>query len=404
LADNKKPSTQKAMSKPNFFRLIAASLAMASLLLLSAGCGRQLAEQHSTPPVVTVAPVERQELIEWDEFTGRTEPVESVEIRPRVSGYIQEVRFQSGQLVKKGDVLFVVDPRWHQAEFDRRQAEFEQARVRLDNARREADRTPQLLANKAISIEESDARQSRHQEAKAALLATQAALDSARLDLEYTQVRAPINGRVSRALLTEGNYVSGVAGSTTLLTTIVSVNPIYVYADIDENSLLKFNALAQARKLETNGDGKIPVELQLADEQDFPHRGYIESFDNHLDPNTGSILLRTVFPNADGRVLPGLFARIRVPLSERHPVLLVEERAIGTDQAQKFVLTLTPTNTVAYRSVKLGPVIDGKRVIRSGLEEDEKIVVNGLQRVRPGMPVTPQEAIARVGGTSVAKR
>jgi len=392
------------MSKPNSFRLIAASLAMASVLLLSAGCGRQLAEQNSAPPVVTVAPVERQELIEWDEFTGRTEPVESVEIRPRVSGYIQEVRFQSGQLVKKGDVLFVVDPRWHQAEFDRRQAEFEQARVRLDNARREADRTPQLLANKAISIEESDARQSRHQEAKAALLATQAALDSARLDLEYTQVRAPINGRVSRALLTEGNYVSGVAGSTTLLTTIVSVNPVYVYADIDENSLLKFNALAQARKLETNGDGKIPVELQLADEQDFPHRGTIESFDNHLDPNTGSILLRAVFPNADGRVLPGLFARIRVPLSERHPVLLVEERAIGTDQAQKFVLTLTSTNTVAYRSVKLGPVIAGKRVIRSGLEEDEKIVVNGLQRVRPGMPVTPQEAIARAEGTSVAKR
>jgi RND family efflux transporter MFP subunit len=306
--------------------------------------------------------------------------------------------------VKKGDVLFVVDPRWHQAEFDRRQAEFEQARVRLDNARREADRTPQLLANKAISIEESDARQSRHQEAKAALLATQAALDSARLDLEYTQVRSPINGRVSRALLTEGNYVSGVAGSTTLLTIIVSVDPIYVYADIDENSLLKFNALAQAKKLETNGDGKIPVELQLADEQDFPHRGYIESFDNHLDPNTGSILLRSVFPNGDGRILPGLFARIRVPLSERHPVLLVEERAIGTDQAQKFVLTLTSTNTVAYRSVKLGPVIDGKRVIRSGLEEAEKIVVNGLQRVRPGMPVTPQEAIARVGGTSVAKR
>src|SRR6266568_7625894 len=309
----------KAMSQPNFFRLTVPSLAMASALLLSVGCGRQLAEQGPSPPVVTVAPVERQELIEWDEFTGRTEPVESVEVRPRVSGYIQEVRFQSGQLVRKGDVLFVIDPRWHQAEFDRRQAEFEQARVRLDNARREAERTPQLLANKAISTEESDARQARYQEAKAALLAAQAALDSAKLDLEYTQVHAPIDGRVSRALLTEGNYVSGVAGANTLLTTIVSVDPIYVYADIDENSLLKFNALAQARKLETNGAGRIPVELQLADERDFPHRGFIESFDNHLNPNTGSILLRAVFPNADGRVVPGLFARIRVPLSERHP-------------------------------------------------------------------------------------
>src|SRR5437867_8552432 len=375
------------MSQPNFFRLNVPSLAMASVLLFSVGCGRQLAEQRPSPPVVTVAPVERQELVEWDEFTGRTEPVESVEVRPRVSGYIQEVRFQSGQLVKKSDVLFVIDPRWHQAEFDRRQAEFEQARVRLDNARREADRTPQLLSNKAISIEESDARQARHQEAKAALQAAQAALDTAKLDLEYTQVHAPIDGRASRALLTEGNYVSGVASATTLLTTIVSVDPIYVYADIDENSLLKFNALAQASKLQTNGAGKIPVELELADEHEFPHQGYIESFDNHLNPNTGSILLRAVFPNADGRVVPGLFARIRVPLSERHPLFLFADRAIGTDQAQKFVLTLTSTNTVEYRPVKLGPLLNGKRIVRSGVEDGEKIVVNGLQRVRPGMPV-----------------
>src|SRR5881409_537989 len=317
------------MSQPKLFRFTVSSLAMASALMLCVGCGRQLAEQRPSPPVVTVAPVERQELVEWDEFTGRTEPVESVEVRPRVSGYIQEVRFQSGQLVSKGDVLFVIDPRWHQAEFDRRQAEFEQARVRLDNARREADRTPQLLANNAISTEESDTRQARHQEAKAALLAAQAALDSARLDLEYTQVRAPIDGRVSRALLTEGNYISGVAGAATLLTTLVSVDPVYVYADIDENSLLKFNALAQTKRLETDGEGQIPVELQLADEKEFPHLGHIESFDNRVDPNTGSILLRAVFPNTDGRIVPGMFARIRVPGSEKYPALLVEERAIG---------------------------------------------------------------------------
>src|SRR6059036_3470538 len=267
------------MSQPKLFRFTVPSLAMASALMLSVGCGRQLAEQRPSPPVVTVAPVERQELIEWDEFTGRTEPVESVEVRPRVSGYVQEVRFQSGQLVKKGDVLFVIDPRWHQADFERRQAEAERAKVQLENARREADRTTQLLANKAISTEEADARVARFQEAKAALLAAEAARDSVKLDLEYTQVRAPIDGRVSRALLTEGNYVSGVSGTTTLLTTIVSLDPIYVYADVDENSLLKFNALAQAKKLESNGDGKFPVELQLADEEDFPHHGWIESFD-----------------------------------------------------------------------------------------------------------------------------
>lgn len=386
------------------FRLTSSALPLSAVLALSSGCGRNAAQHSSMLPSVTVAPVERKEIVEWDEFTGRIEAVESVEVRPRVSGYIREVPFRSGQLVKRGDVLFIIDPRWNQAEFDRRQAEFEQAKVRLENARREADRTPQLLANKAISTEESDARQARHQEAKAALLAAQAALDTAKLDLEYTQVRAPIDGRVSRALLTEGNYVSGIAGAATLLTTLVSVDPIYVYADIDENSLLKFNALAQSKKLETNGDGKIPVELELADERDFPHCGYIESFNNRLDPNTGSILLRAVFPNPDGRVVPGLFARIRVPLSGRHPALLVEERAIGTDQAQKFVLTLTSTNTVEYRSVQLGPVVDGKRIVRSGLSAGEEIVVNGLQRVRPGMPVAPQEAVAGNDNPKVAKR
>lgn len=373
-------------------------------LLLFAGCGDKAAQQKSAPPSVTVAPVERKELVEQDEFTGRIEPLESVEVRARVSGYLQEVRFQSGQLVQKGQVLFVIDPRWHQAAFDQRQAELEQAKVHLDNARREAERTTQLLTNNAISIEEADARQSRYQEAKAALLAAQAMLDAARLDLEYTQVRAPIDGRVSRALLTVGNYVSGLAGAASVLTTIVSVDPVYVYADIDENSLLKFNTLARAKKLERDGDGKIPVELQLADETNYPHRGYIESFDNRLDPNTGSILLRAVFPNPDGRVVPGLFARLRVPLSERYPALLVEERAIGTDQAQKFVLTLTSSNTVAYQSVKLGPEIEGKRIVRSGLHGTEEIVVNGLQRLRPGMPVTPQQEMANHDGRSLAKR
>jgi len=373
-------------------------------LFLLAGCGDRARQQKPVPATVTVAPVERKEIVEQDEFTGRVEPVDSVEVRPRVSGYIQEVRFQSGQLVKKGEVLFVIDPRWHQAAFDQRQAELEQAKVHLDNARREADRTSQLLANKAISVEEGDARQSRCEESKAAMLAAQAALDTARLDLEYTQVQAPIDGRVSRALLTEGNYVSGIAGAASLLTTIVSVDPVYVYADVDENSLLKFNNLAHARKLETDGDGKIPVELQLADESDFSHRGYIESFDNRLDPNTGSILLRAVFPNPDGRVVPGLFARIRVPLSERYPALLVQERAIGTDQAQKFVLTLTASNTVAYQSVKLGPEIEGKRVIRSGLQGTEEIVVNGIQRVRPGMVVTPQSEMAGANSRNLAKR
>ena len=375
-----------------FLRPFLIAVSLATVAGFATGCGRASAQQQQQmpPPAVTIAPVETREVVEWSEFTGHTEPVDSVEIRPRTSGYIQEVRFQSGQLVKKGDVLFVIDPRWNQAVFDQRQAEYDQAKS-------EYDRTDRLLKNNAISAEEADGRKARYEEAKAAL-------ESARLDLEYTEVRAPIDGRVSRALLTEGNYVSGNAGSASLLTTVVSVDPVYVYADIDEDTLLKFNELVAAKKLGDSAGGKVPVELQLADESDFPHQGYIESFDNQLDPNTGSILLRATFDNDGGKIVPGLFARIRIPLSERHAVLLVDERAIGTDQANKFVLTLTSSNTVAYQAVELGPLIDGKRIVRSGLTAGEKIVVDGLQRVRPGSPVTPETQTADAGGAQIAKR
>ncbi|HEV2330422.1 MAG TPA: efflux RND transporter periplasmic adaptor subunit [Verrucomicrobiae bacterium] len=356
---------------------------MAGAAGLLTGCGRAAAQPPMPPPQVTVAPVEEKEIVEWSEFTGRVQPVESVDVRPRVSGYIQKVCFQSGQLVNKGDVLFVIDPRWNQAVLDQRQAEYEQAK-------REEDRTADLLANKAISQEEADARKALYEE-------TKARLDSARLDLEYTQVRAPISGRVSRAILTEGNYVSGAADSASLLTTIVSVNPVYVYADMDEDSFLKFSELVRAKELGSDDGGKIPVQMQLADETNFPHTGSVESFDNHLDSDMGSILVRAVFSNDDGSLVPGLFARIRIPMSDRHSAFLVDERAIGTDLSQKYVLVLTRTNTVAYQPVQLGPLVEGQRIIRTGLDAGDEIVVNGLERVRPGMAVSAVRETATVG-------
>jgi RND family efflux transporter MFP subunit len=361
---------------------------MAGAAGLVTGCGRAGAQPQMPPPQVTVAQVEQKQIVEWSEFTGRVQPVDTVDVRPRVSGYIQKVCFQSGQLVNKGDVLFVIDPRWNQAVFDQRQAEYEQAK-------RKEDRTKDLLANKAISQEEADARKARYEE-------TKAMLDSARLDLEYTQVRAPISGRLSRALLTEGNYVSGSAGSASLMTTIVSVNPVYVYADVDEDSYLKFNQLVRANELGFDDGGKIPVQMELADETNFPHAGSVESFDNHLDSDMGSILVRAVFTNDDGSLVPGMFARIRIPMSDRHSAFLVNERAIGTDLSQKYVLVLTRTNTVAYQPVQLGPIVDGERIVRSGLGAGDEIVVNGLERVRPGMTVSAMRQAAP--GVQTAQR
>jgi RND family efflux transporter MFP subunit len=360
--------------KMKFIEFVLWGTVMASAAGLLTGCGRAAAQPQMSPPQVTVAPVQEKEIVEWSEFTGRVQPVDSVDIRPRVSGYIQKVCFQSGQLVNKGDVLFVIDPRWNQAVFDQRQAEYNQAK-------REEDRTADLLANKAISVEESDARKAKYEE-------TKAALDSARLDLQYTEVRAPISGRVSRALLTEGNYVSGIAGSASLMTTLVSVNPVYVYADVDEDSYLKFCKLDRARQLGGEDGGKVPVQLELADETNFARTGCVESFDNHLDSDMGSILVRAEFTNDDGSLVPGLFARIRIPMSDRHSAFLVDERAIGTDLSQKFVLLLTRTNTVAYQPVELGPMVEGQRIVRSGLDAGQEIVVNGLERVRPGMTVS----------------
>jgi RND family efflux transporter MFP subunit len=344
-------------------------------------------------PKVTIAPVMQQNLIDYRELLGRVEAQETVEVRPRVSGHIDEVRLVAGQTVKKGDVLFIIDPRWYRAAFDLAVADAEGAKVRVSIAESQARRAENLSNSQAISAEEAEIRTSRLAEAKSELLAAEAKLENARLDLEHTEVKAPISGRISRAFVTSGNLVSGTPGSGTLLTSIVSDGDVYVYADVDEETWLTFDRLRHEGKI-LSKDGRIPVEMQLSDENNFPHQGTVESADNHLDSSTGSLVLRMVFPNPNGKLVPGLSARVRLPVSPEEPTLFVSERAIGTSQSQKFVFTVDASNTVAFRSVKIGPVINGKRVIREGLQTGDRVIVNGLQHVTAGITVDPELAVA----------
>lgn len=344
------------------------------------------------PQPVTMAPVEQKELIEWGEFAGRIEAKESVELRPRVSGYLTEVKFQSGALVNEKDVLFVIDPRPYQALADKADGALKQATAAAAAAKKEFDRSAALLSAKAISPEQADARESAHLQAKAALATAEAGTRAAALDVEFSEVRAPISGRVSRALVTTGNYVT--AGQT-LLTTIVSTGPVYTYVDMDENTLLRVQSLARGKKLALDDKGRVPAEVQLSGESNWNHKGWIESFDNRVDAGTGSMVVRVELPNADSVLTPGLFARVRLPLTAKHPALLVDESAIRTDQSRKYVTMVDGQNLTQYRPVVMGPLYEGKRIIREGLKAGEQIIVNGQARIfRPGTLVAPEVAPA----------
>lgn len=339
-----------------------------------------------------MAGVIEREVNEWDEFTGRLEAVEKVEIRPRVSGYIESVNFQEGKEVKKGDVLFVIDPRPYQAELSRAEAEAEQARARLQLAKSELERAARLLQTRMVSQQLYDERNSAVHEAEAGLHAAQAAAQNARLNIEFTRVTAPIDGRTSRAEVTVGNLVTGGASGApaTLLTTVVSLDPIYAYFEGDEQIYLKYVTLARSGERASSREVRNPIYLGLANEQGHPHQGYMDFVDNQLNPATGTIRARAVFDNKDRLFTPGLFARLKLIGSGKFTAVLINDRAVGTDQSQKFVLVLGAENKVEYRPVKIGRLIEGLRVVKEGLKPGERIVVNGLQRVRPGMPVTPQ--------------
>jgi RND family efflux transporter MFP subunit len=363
---------------------------LAAFVMGANGCRKpQSAPLQPPPPTVTVAPPLEREYTEEVDLSARIEAIETVEIRPRVSGYLSEVRFKAGQKVNQGEILFLIDPRPFAASLQRAEADVAQARARAEGAERDDRRAATLLEQKAISAEEADQRRTRLAEARAAVASAEANLATARLNLEYTEVRSPIRGRITRPFVTPGNNISGVDGFTTLLATVVTDDPVHVYADIDESTIQRLQTLKASGKLSADASGRLPVRLNIPDAPALSRDGFVESFNNRIEASTGSLLIRAEVPNADGHLIPGQFARLKLPVSEKGRVLLVPENAIGTDLAQRFVLLVTSSNTVDYRTVILGPTVDGHRVVREGLQGGEKVIVNGIARVRPGIPVKP---------------
>ncbi|GAB3375552.1 efflux RND transporter periplasmic adaptor subunit [Massilia agri] len=348
------------------------------------------AAAQAGPPVSAAIVVEKP-VAETQEFSGRLEAVEVVEIRPRVSGYITAVNFKPGAEVKKGDVLFVIDPRPYQAEADRAAAAAAAARAKADLARLELQRAERLLADKAIAQREFDERASVQKELDAAARAAQAQSEAARLNLSYTRITAPIDGRVSKAEITLGNLVDASA----VLTSVVSLDRIYASFDGDEQTYLRVGSRAQRAQGAT-------VKVGLTGEEGFPHEGKLEFVDNQLDANTGSVRMRATLDNPDRTLAPGLFARVQIGSGVANKAVLINDRAVGTDQSRKYVVVVGADSKAEYRPVTLGPVVDGLRVVRTGLKPGEKIVVNGLQRVRPGSPVTAQIVPMDAAATAAA--
>ncbi|WP_020406795.1 efflux RND transporter periplasmic adaptor subunit [Hahella ganghwensis] len=361
-------------------------IGLTGLLMLSACSVPAEPQQTSQPPlpVVDVAPVINETITEWDEFTGRLEATETVTLRPRVSGYVEHVAFEEGALVKKGDLLFEIDARPYQAEVSRLRAELKSAQSRLALATNDLERAQSLESQNAISIEQVDNRAADKDQAGAQVEATAAALESALLNLSYTKVKAPISGRVSQAVITEGNYVQ--AGQSEL-TSLVSTDKVHAYFDADEQTYLEYRSMRQAQSDSGVETSKTPVFMRLANEDSYPHLGHVDFIDNQINPQTGTIRARAVFDNTDNQFTPGLFVRVKLAASPQYEAVLINDRAVGTDLNNKYVLVLTEDNRVNYRGIQLGPKIDDMRIVRAGLNGDEKIVVNGLQRVRPGAQV-----------------
>jgi RND family efflux transporter MFP subunit len=381
------------------FHLVALA---ATSCLIAPGCSKQsTAAVKPAPAVVVVSNPVEQKVTDYAVFTGRTEAVKSVDVRARVDGYLISMPFKEGAAVKKGDLLFEIDPRPYQATYDQAEAQVELCKARLTQANADFARTTELAKTPgAISKQDVDRYAALKGEAAAQLQAAEATAASAKLNLEFTKVVSPIDGMVSRYYVTEGNLVqSGQMGGGTLLTKVVSIDPMYAVFHVDEQTLLYARRLIREGKARSARDSEIPIEMGLSDSDAFPYKGIINFVDNQIDPKTGTLLVRGVFQNEDRILSPGLMARVRVPIGNPHDALLVTERAIETDQGQKILYVVNSKNEVVSRPVKLGALHSGMRVIESGIAADDRVIINGLQRVRPGVVVDPKMAEMPTGGS-----
>jgi multidrug efflux system membrane fusion protein len=377
--------------------LHAGSVALAGVLLAVAlsGCGQSPpASQAATPPPpVTVAQPVKRTVTDWDEFTGRFDAVEEVQIRPRVGGYVTNVEFKDGDIVRAGDLLYVIDSRPFEAVAEQANGQLADARAKVELAKRELDRSLSLTLNQTVTESTVDQRRQALQAAHAAEIQAEGTLKAAQLNIEFTHVLAPITGRVSRHLVTPGNLVQGSdTGTSTLLTTIVSLDPIYIYFDVDEATYQRNNRLWFEGKRPSSRDTSNPIQITLTGETKPSHDGKMDFLDNRLDVSTGTLRSRAIVPNKDLSILPGQFGRVRLIGSSPYEALLIPDTAIATDQSRKIVFVVKDDDTVEARTVTLGPLDEGLRVIRDGLKAEDHVVVDGIQRARVGAKVTPHQA------------
>ena len=367
-------------------------VAMVTALSLC-GCHQQTQGTPTLPPInVTVAKAVEKEVVNYQEYTGNTAAVSSVDIRARVSGYLDKVSFEEGAILKAGDLLFVIDPRPYKAAFDQAQANVEQAKSQLALATGNYQRAEKLFQTNVIDAQTYQTQLENRNQANATLLGNQAALETAQLNLDFTQIRSPIDGQTSTYKYTIGNLITGGDSSNSgVLTTIVSIDPIYVYVNVDERGLLAYQEMVRSGKSIAPKDGQTPIEMQLANENNFPHKGVIDFVDNQVDPNTGTIRVRGVFANKDRVLRPGLFAQVRIPASPEYKSLLVSDLCVAYDQGQPIVYAVGTDNIATAKPVKLGAIFDGLREVKEGIAPEDRIVVNGVVRLRPGASVLPKE-------------